>query len=388
MVTASCGQAFGFVVSAGARHFDVTTSSFLLWTTVWLLGGAIALPWVGRLGELWGYRRTILFSGCLASACVLGLAFAPNVFVLYLFAALLSIPWVGCTVMPATTLAARWNRGVRQGLAVGAVAAAAGLGGCMWALIMPSLVEQRGYVGAMLTLAAIILLLTGIAGGILVREPPVEDPLSMSGAAPVVGERRRTRGFVTMLVMGGFLCGLQLVFSALMPAIVQTMEPDAARVSVIFGVFSVSVALCGPLLGWLNDRFGLRLVLILLAAVDVTVLPLIALSNTSFPDVIPALIAMSALVLGAPFVVLPVAVSRAVGPAAYSGTFSLCLAGITAGMAVGAPLWGLIFDVAGAWDVAILLAALVGVIGLALIGAGSRDRASLLPPRERWNLRS
>ena len=372
MLNASCGQAFGFLVAAGARHFDVTTAAFLVWTTVWLLGGAIGLPIVGRLIDRWGVRRVVACAGIAAAASIGAMALAPRIDALYIAAALLAVPWVACTIVPASVVATRWNPRPRNGLILGLVASGSGVGGVLWGFIMPPLVANGGYVVGVLVLAAIVLALTMVGALVLIREPP---PLPVPSAPAARRERLLGRSQL-LLIAGSFLSGLELVYSALLPAILLGMGPRL-DVGLVFGLFSIATIFVPPLLGAAHDRVGLARVLAALAAVNLALVPLAAVLRGSGPDWLVVVIPVTALVLGAPFVVLPLAISRRFGADRYATRFAMALAGVTAGMAVGAPVWGLVFDLTGHYDLALYVSGPLGVVAIGLIGRAVKARQSV-----------
>ncbi len=369
MVSASCGQAFGFLVVAGSARFGVATSSFLIWTTIWLLGGALALPWVGHLISRIGVRTVAIVSGIVASGCIAAMAFAHDIVVLYALSALLSVPWVGCTIVASTTLATGWHQHRRKGVVVGLVATGSGVGGVLWGVFMPFVVGLGGYQAGMLAISGVRFVIVVCLGSVFITKPPIATPTPIRPARSVT----RVSGALVLLTLRGFLGGLDLVFSAILPTILIASIDDAAGAGQIFATYSIVAIVVAPILGLIHDRFGFRALLVVLMCGELLIFPIVAGAATTMPALLYPFVPLAAFVLSAPFVVLPLAVSRSVHPSNYAFAFSVALAGTTAGLAIGAPLWGLIFDVAGNFTPALWAAGLLGALSIAVIGLGTRQ---------------
>jgi len=374
MMNASIGGAFAFTVTSGTAHFQVETSTYLLALTFWLVAGAVSMPFIGRLVSRFGVRRVSLPCGLVCAACLTGMALAPNVETFFVCSALIGVPWSGCAVMPSTTLTTGWWDGhPHRGLAVGIVAASAGVGGVLWGFLTPYAIALGGYRLGMLSLAASVLLLVVVGGLVCVVDPPrATDPADASGRAAPPPRARVDLRAVGPIAVGALFAGSAVVLSVILGTILEHSGLDSSLIPLAFAINSVGVIVVGPLLGAAHDRLGFGWMLGIIAIVEVAVIPFIVILPYLAPLLLLVVLPLSTLALNFAPTVLPLAVSRVVPSASYAANYGIVSSGLTSGTAIGAPLWGLVLDRSGSYDLAIWLSIPLGLASFAIVGAAVR----------------
>ena len=186
-VSAGFRQGYGLFVPAWGDHFNasVTVFSFIA-SAGWVVNG-VAQPVVGALADAHGARSVTALSLAALGVSVLGMAVAPNVWILALFyITFASFAIAGAQFTPVTPLIARWF--VRRRGAALSVLTAGGSAGAMLLIPLAANIESLwnwrvaiGVIGGMTLLLALPLVL------IVIRDNPSDMGLSPDGDAPGAG---------------------------------------------------------------------------------------------------------------------------------------------------------------------------------------------------------
>lgn len=190
-VSAGFRQGYGLFVPAWGDHFNasVTVFSFIA-SAGWVVNG-VAQPVVGALADAHGARSVTALSLAALGVSVLGMAVAPNVWMLALFyITFASFAIAGAQFTPVTPLIARWF--VRRRGAALSVLTAGGSAGAMLLIPLAANIESLwnwrvaiGVIGGMTLLLALPLVL------IVIRDSPSDMGLSPDGDAPAAGGSAR-----------------------------------------------------------------------------------------------------------------------------------------------------------------------------------------------------
>ena len=190
-VSAGFRQGYGLFVPAWGEHFNasVTVFSFIA-SAGWVVNG-VAQPVVGALADAHGARSVTALSLAALGVSVLGMAVAPNVWILALFyITFASFAIAGAQFTPVTPLIARWF--VRRRGAALSVLTAGGSAGAMLLIPLAANIESLwnwrvaiGVIGGMTLLLALPLVL------IVIRDSPSDMGLSPDGDAPDAGGSAR-----------------------------------------------------------------------------------------------------------------------------------------------------------------------------------------------------
>ena len=190
-VSAGFRQGYGLFVPAWGDHFNasVTVFSFIA-SAGWVVNG-VAQPVVGALADAHGARSVTALSLAALGVSVLGMAVAPNVWILaFFYITFASFAIAGAQFTPVTPLIARWF--VRRRGAALSVLTAGGSAGAMLLIPLAANIESLwnwrvaiGVIGGMTLLLALPLVL------IVIRDNPSEMGLSPDGDAPGAGGAAR-----------------------------------------------------------------------------------------------------------------------------------------------------------------------------------------------------
>jgi len=387
IMTSSTPVAMGFLVIPGAEHFGVTTGQFLIFFTLFLLTSAVMFGFTGRLIGRVGVRVVLIVGGLISSFAWIAMAFAPNIYVYYVLAFIMGIGAAGNNLLPANTLVTGWHVHKRRGTVLGIVATGGAFGGMVIGFVFPSVMAAGGFVGGAIGIGIMVFICSVLTGIFLVKNPPRpgEEHADEVVASATKHERKAAiKGFgftVVLLAIASFLFALEGGFSTVQAAVYTSFGIDLATAGLMISFYSLCGIIAKPILGFMHDKMGMKPLFIALTVLYIVGLPALALSvqlglNLTFP-----ILAISALSLSVPGVIIPLVAVNAAGRQRFPVIYGFMLTGSFTGTGIGVPVWGVVYDLTGEFTLAMYAGGAVGLIGLlfAYLGLhrGLRHRASL-----------
>ena len=378
IMTSSTPVAMGFLVIPGSEHFGVTTAQFLIYFTLFLLTSAALFGFTGRLILRIGVRPVLITGGIISALAWVGMAYAPNIYVFYIFAFIMGVGASGNNLLPANTLITGWHVHKRRGTVLGLAATGAAFGGMIIGFVCPSIMAAGGFVGGALAIGAMIFICSTLTGIFLAKNPPrpgEENADDTVEATSKADRKAAIKGFgftVVLLAIAGFLFSLENAFNTVQAAVYTTFGIDLVTAGLMISFFSLCGIVAKPLLGFMHDKLGVKVLLSTLVVLYILGLPALALSmqlglNLTFPILVIAAISLSV-----PTVILPLLAVNAAGRERFPIIYGFMLTGSFAGTGIGVPLWGLVFDTTGSFALAMYGGGIGGLIGLGLAFYGLR----------------
>ncbi|MBY4108311.1 MFS transporter [Rhodococcus fascians] len=366
MVTVSTVTATGFTVAPGMERFDVGAGTYLIWYSIFTLAVAAVNSFSGSLISRYGVRKVASVGSIGTAVSYLGMGFAPNLIVFYMLAAVLGVSFTGCTYLMSTHLTTAWHTHDRRGTVVGIVAMGVAVGGFLWGLIFPPVIEQYGFTGAFVTIAIAVSIFTVLPALFLVREPVIEDldPATTKSKAERKGLLTGYVGITVLLGIAFFLFAFESAFVSVQPAVYANLGADATTAGLLLSVYATSGLIAKPVLGYMYDRFGVFTLFVILVILFLLGLPLIAVFGGLGGGILFALVPVAALSLSVPTIILPLITVRTVGQARFPLVYGIALSIWSLGLATAGPLWGYTLDVTGTYTVALFAAGGLGIVGI------------------------
>lgn len=343
-------------------------AAFLLYFTV--LTFAIVVPLMlfsGKLIARFGSRVMLSVGGAVMAAGLALFAAATNSWIFYVAGAVIGVGYgMSLAVIPPAVINTWFEQ--RRGVVIGVVMAGTGVGGLVWAWLVPTLaLSSLGWRGAIWIMALVMLVCTVGPALLLIRNRPSDVGLlpygSSSGAAGpsrskaaevglTYSEARRSS---TMWIIAGvfFVLGLVAAITQVLSIVFKSAAYEnpnnpaswtpgqIAFYSSLFMVWLASLVIWKPLLGVLNDKLGLTTMLLIgMGAMAIAIVYLPSMTYGSSAVIAYIVMVMMASGISNATVTPPLVVGRAMGMRDFSKIFSLAIAFYYAGNAIGAPLWG------------------------------------------------
>ena len=388
IMTSSTPVAMGFLVIPGSEHFGVTTAQFLIYFTLFLLTSSVMFSVAGRMISRFGVRAVLITGGLISSLAWVAMAFSPNIYVFYALAFVMGIGAAGNNLLPGKTLIIGWHIHNRRGTILGFVSTGASAGGLLIGLIFPGIMAAGGFVGGAVGVGAMVFVCSVLTGIFLVKNPPRagEEYADEAHADTTSKDSRKAliKGFgftIVLLAIGSFLFSLEGAFGSVQAAVYPTFGIDLSTAGLMIAFYSVCGIVAKPLLGIMHDKLGMKPLFVALTVLFILGMPALALTMQMGWNLMFPILAISAISLSIPGVIIPLVAVNAAGRARFATIYGFMLTGSYIGTGIGVPLWGLVYDITGAFTLAMYVGGAAGLIGLALayigLQRGIKTRAAM-----------
>lgn len=360
-----------------AEHLGVGLSEVMVYNSMMGLSGVVAMALIGpRLYRAVGVRPAIVGAGVLMALSVAAVAFVPNTLVLSLLGLASGLVFGICTMMGASMLINTWFE-TRRGTAMGTVFAVAGSGGIAAGLVLPAFVATFGWQAGFFLLAGVLLALVVLPGLLLIRSHPDRVglvPLGSVGRGAGEGDvvlagvparsAFRTPQFLAIALAIVFVGMVQAVQAHFAP-VMRERGVDLAVAGALLSLMAAASVFTNAIVGTLNDRAGtLRTVLMTMGCQALAMVGYVMASG--FVPLAGATVVFAfSVAFGG--VLIPILVSLAFGMRDYATILGPTMAMMTAGTAIGTPLWGVVVDVTGSYTLALVVAAVLSASSAGLL---------------------
>jgi MFS family permease len=350
-----------------------------MWAVVYGISGFFVGAWIQRFGA-----RKVIASGTIAGAVLYLMAsMITNLWHLRIILALSGITVAATTLVPAQTVITLWfNR--KRGRAMGFTLMGIGLGGLMLPPLVAWLIQQVGWrqTYQIAAAATVVLILPPVL--FFLRNTPADIGEVPDGRAAAGGDaeahhvptgipaRRAVRTAPFWLLFFTYL--LQLYVMAVINVNTTAFAEGVGYtplVAPLFLAFAVGVSVPGRFLyGWSSDHIAPQILMASagLAMAGSSIVLVIVVINLGLTGSVP--IWLFALLQGfgiaGSTVVLPILVGRCFGDLEYGKIQGLVMAGFAIGVILGGPSAAAIYDATGSYELAFILAAVIGVISAVL----------------------
>ncbi|MFC1993096.1 MFS transporter [Chloroflexota bacterium] len=350
----------------------ITSGAASLSTIIYGLLGIV----MGGLTDRFGPRMVITFCGCLLGLGYLLMSQTSTIWQLYLFYGVIIGMGMSGGFTPLMATVSRWFD-ERRGMMTGIVQAGLGAGTLIGAPVANLLISTYDWRKAYIILGSTVLVVVVLAAQFLRRDPSrvgqvpyvrnrQEDPgLTLHTDVFPLKEAIRTRQF--LLVFAMLLC-----FGFCLFAILVHIAPHATELGISATTAANILATLGGLsivgrivLGSAGDRIGHR---------QIFIMGFILMSAALF-WLVPAteawmlylFAAVFGLAYGGCAASMPPLISRLFGLSAHGSILGVADLGFMIGGTISPLLAGYIFDITGSYQLAFLLCAAIGVVGLILV---------------------
>jgi predicted MFS family arabinose efflux permease len=345
------------------------TASFAL--SVGGVASAVMVPVIGWLMDRWGIRRVALPGLVLYTLAMGLLGLSPHSLLIFtiLFALAEATSSIQTPIGYAKAIAAWFDR--RRGLALGIAMSGVGLGGFVMPQLAERLIEHIGWRGAYPVLGVLTLLIAFPVVALWIREPrPGEGehdgPAVARSELPGLTAREAagTARFWMLLAIF-FLVAIALNGTV---AHVVPLLTDAglapAKAAATLGVFGLATMVGRLLAGYLVDRYFAAHIAAVLFLAPIAGFALLA----SASGVAPALgVTLVGLGLGTEIDLIAFLVSRYLGQRAFGQIYGCCFMLFGLGSSCGRFIGGLVYDLAGSYNPALIGAAAALIVAVALV---------------------
>ena len=378
---------FSLYIVPVTEHFGFSRGDFTIIISIKTIVGVIIQLsfWsiIKRLGLRW-----VMVAGSLA---------VPIGFLIFMQATALWMFYVGglfvgigyslITITPITLLIDQWfDSG--EGMILGLISAGSGFGGAFFTRIIGEQIVNQGFQSAFL-FSTLILAATAIPVILFVRTKPIQNTeLNLDNPATKKinhseGAERQVElgeifkeGHLWLALLAVFLIGM-VIHPVIMstPAYLIDKGYDAIFGATISGAIFLVLAFAKIFLGFMNDRLGIQISLLI--SMGSFVMSTFFLVLASSPWMVWAFALFSGTGAATMAVLIPLYVRDLLGQHYYRYLLGVFVAVVSVGVGVGTPLINYVYDLTGSYRVMIAVNGAVGLIALLLaVSALNRKRVT------------
>ena len=366
----------GLLLPPLAASLGVSLGSVMVFTSINALSGAIVMSTAGPfLIRRIGVRALILICGVLSGVSLYAISYVAGLPALYVGAFIAGCLMPLATQMGGAVLINEWFV-KRRGTMLGIVMSTASLGGVVAGTVLPPVVISGGWELGFRVVGLTNLGVCLVTGLFLVRERPSRVNLSAYGAHDDIahGDVGGSNGtaaaafaspqFIALtigLVLYSMLMAMQQQFPPLMKEHGLSLEA-AGTLLAMLSVANIAATL---LFGALNDRIGPLKSSALAWVLLIVSLGLFVASSGYAPQAV-AILVYSIPAIATP-VITPILYRHTFGDKHLVALLGIGIATMPVGVALGAPLWGIVKDALGSYTPGLVVAMAVTVVSFGLI---------------------
>lgn len=374
---------FGFFMDPVTSDLGFDRSTFSLYFSLITVVGTITLPIYGKLIMKYGTRRFVILGGIWTGLTMAAFSLCDSLVTFYIVGCLVGLGFFGCSYAVVPVIVNSWFV-EKNGSVMGATAACGGIVAMVLSMVFPTLIESMGWQMGYVFLGVIVFLLTVPAGAFLLHSAPEDVGLSPYGAdangSAQAAEAHEEGG----MSFGQALKSPKLwatIASFLLLAVTVTVTQHLAAhfvsvgfSAVIAGVFmsviSAGIIVTNPLAGVLSDKMGLMKAFLLCSALYLV--SFILLPSTGSIAIICVGLLLMSIGNANTSVFAPMMTGSIFGQRDYAAIWGLISMACVLGQAIGAPLWGLAYDLTGGYAIGMYISAVVVATAFVILVVAQR----------------
>lgn len=367
---------FGFFMDPVTSNMGFDRSTFSLYFSLLNIVGTVTLPLYGRFIAKHGTRIFVIVGGLWTGLAFAAFSLCNSLPMFYLVGCLGGLGFFGCSYAVVPVIVSTWFH-EKNGLVMGLASACGGTIAVILGLIFPAFINTFGWRMGYVLLGAIVFVLTTPVGLLLLRSNPSEVGLTPYGYKGDAGADAAVDlpgvPYAQALKMpqfwGFFLAFLMLAGTIMitqhLAAYFVSIGFDAVMAGVFMSVISAGIIVTNTLAGTVSDKLGLMRTFLLcsiLYAASFVLLP-----ATSLVAIICIALFIMSIGNANLSVFAPMFTGATFGQKNYAALWGLVSMSNVLGQAIGAPLWGLAYDLTGSYHIAMYVSAVIVVVGILLL---------------------
>jgi MFS family permease len=355
MAMALTSSTMSFFLEPICEDLQISRGSFSAIFSLMSISGALSNPFLGHYAGKKGVRGILLLMGLWSGICMVLLSVVTKLWMLYAVTFCLGLLGSTCLTLCGTVMVQQSYSGAQASGILGAVMAGSGVGGVFFSLMIPGIMENFGWRMAMRAMGISWLVLLWL-GMLLLGKQDLHQDSGLKDSA----EQGMTRGealkspklYLQMgvIVVMGACCGLQQQ----LPSLLGAQGFSAGQVSVMISASTALLALGKFGQGLLYGKIGVKKGGLLTMAA----FALGGLAMMSKALIWPGLMIL-AVGFGVYTTLLPLVARQVFGSREYPAIWALISTAGCAGVIVGYPLWGTIYDLTGTYTLGLIGAAVL-----------------------------
>ena len=358
---ATTTSALSFFVSPVCDELGVGRGSFTLYYSLMTATGAVSTTFLGQYINKKGVRLPLLISSFWCAGGLMAFSFSNSLWLFYLVGAAIGIFGTGCMNLCANVLVQSSYSGDRASTLQGFVMAGSGVGGMIFSLILPGILENFGWrMGfRFLALGWLVLVLAGcFLSGRGETVGSMGNPQAPSGGMTREAVLRSSKFYLMVAAVVLYTVGTGI--QQQLPSLLAGLEFSSARVGTMMSVMTASLALGKILQGVLYSKMGIRKGGTVTTVLFIAGFFLLLKAQTAYLGLVSLAFGM-----GIVTTLMPTATRFIFGAREFAAIWGILATASNVGALISTPIWGMVYDTWGSYTPA--LVAVPGLVALAFL---------------------
>jgi MFS family permease len=370
-------------------------AAFTAYVSILSILVAVAMPFWGRVLPRLGMKRMVCIGGAVTGVVFMLFAGSGSLWQFYAGAVAIGFVSPGITVLPAAVAVNNWFA-EKRGLAMGIAVAFSGVGSAIFSPVLTGVIAGSGWQQGYTLIGILTFALTLPIGLFVLRESPDELGMQPYGAEYANGSdavssfaersgvtlREAVRSFPFYgVLLSVFIASFAVVsLSQHIPAFLVSRGVPEITAGNAMSLLAVVFMIAKVGFGWLNDRVGTLCGVLVCYGCGCAGLVLLDLFTGATVPLVPLIV----VAFGIPITTVwpPLLTVRMFGQKSYSEIFAYIQAAAVLGYGLGTPVYGLSYDMTGAYDTMLLVSAALMPAAIVMICIGMKSSARLLHKAE------
>ena len=358
MAMATTTSALSFFVSPVCEELGLGRGSFTIYYSLMTASSAAGISFLGQFISKKGVRPILLIAALWTFVGLMLFSFSGSLWMFYAVATVMGVFSGSCANLCANVIVQQSYTSSQAAGVLGVVMAGSGVGGMIFSLIVPGLIENLGWRMSYRVLAVcwlgLVLTAFFLVGKQSTSQNSGPSKLPVSGMSRAEALRSPKLYLMMILIVAFYACcGIQQQ----LPSLLAGMEFDTGEVSLLVSVMTAGLAVGKIFQGMLYSRIGVKKGGVIMAA-------MFAAGNLllmSKPMIYPALICLS-FGMGLVTTLIPTIARFVFGAREFASIWSLLATVGSVATFITTPVWGMVYDGFGSYTPALIVSAILIVI--------------------------
>ena len=367
MAMAVTTSALSFFISPVCDDLGIGRGSFTVYYSLMTASGAFSTSFLGQYINKKGVRGIIFLSSLWCCGGLLLFSVSGSLWMFYLAGAAMGLLGTSCVNLCANVIVQTSYSSDRASSLLGFVMAGSGVGGMIFSLVLPGILEDLGWRMGYRILAVCWLVLV-LAAFLLSGKQ--ETAGAMGNARAVLSGMTRAEAMKSpkfyLMMAAIVLYTVGTTIQQQLPSLLSGLEFSSAQVGVMMSVMTASLAVGKIFQGMLYSKVGIARGGTVITAMFIAGFFLLLKPATAYPGLVCLAFGM-----GIVTTLMPTVARFVFGAREYASIWGLLATASSVGSFVATPVWGMIYDCCGTYapamlTVPVLLAAALAAMLMAL----------------------
>ena len=361
MAMAVTTSALSFFVTPVCDDLGIGRGSFTLYYSLMTATGAVSTTFLGQYANKKGVRGILLISSVWCFAGLLLFSFSGSLWMFYLAGAAMGLFGTSCLSLCANVIVQTSYSSEQASSLLGFVMAGSGVGGMIFSLILPGILDTWGWRLGYRFLAVCWIVL--VLGGFLLCGR-METAGAVGNRKAIASGMTRAEALKTakfyLMVLAIVLYTVGTSIQQQLPSLLTGLSFSSSQVGVMMSVMTASLAVGKIVQGMLYSRVGIPRGGTVITVLFIAGFFLLLFPATAYPGLISLAFGM-----GIVTTLMPTVVRFVFGAREFAAIWGLLATASSVGSFLSTPVWGIVYDACGTYTPAMLTVPALLVVALA-----------------------